>query len=164
MVPKFCGFPLWKNLRQRIAKKHLPRWNQFNNGDGQKLEIGGLFQACDAFNHRLASAKPEYYRVGHGWVLGNVDLVSTDGTYHNWNGCCTFAWSVERIHKYNLEFLLDWTANSNWYGSADASEMIRDKNLLAYLQAGNLITDEFGCKLPDLKERVANFIASRLSV
>jgi len=81
-APKLFGFPLWRRLKRRIAKKYLRRYDRewfFHLAADRHLAtagIGSLVQACAGLNERITWMSPQYIRVGHGEVLFDIDFSS----------------------------------------------------------------------------------------
>jgi len=122
-TPTLFGFPLYKNLKRRIAKKHIKRIWQSNGWVDEdyrkwmdfasKINVGSIVSACKGLNEKITSITPVYYGVGKGYVLGNIEFNSDT------NGCnarhCSVgpAKSYEECCKYR-DFILSNPKSKDW--------------------------------------------------
>lgn len=87
MIPTLFGFPLWYGkIKNRVAKKYLIhnlRIKDYINPVSQ-LKVGDFVRNCSGFNIKIAKLTPEYFRVGKGFVLYDVEIINSNG------GCCSF--------------------------------------------------------------------------
>jgi hypothetical protein len=104
------GFPLYRNMKRRVAKKHLlfkDDWDVLATMANTKP--GDLIRDCSGFNVRIAKLFPMYRTVGNGQYLVDIDIENDKG------GSCSFlhcgvepAWSRADIVKYYEAMCEHW--------------------------------------------------------
>ena len=106
---KLFGFPLYYNLKRRVAKKHLKLWwgSHFSEMKGfyiwckslSTIGIGDLINECSGLNSRITKLEPSYSRVGNGYILVDVNII-TDSTSCSAKHCgvdvqCSYEHAIE---------------------------------------------------------------------
>ena len=164
MIPTVFGFPLWRNLKRRVAKKYLRRYRMEFVLDPAywmlraKIGVGDFVNDCTSFNGRILKLRPKYWRVGNGQVLGNVEF-STENTGCSWIGCGVEPkLSREEIERRVVEHHREWTLTSGgetWYGAgSEQLQAVRERaqKEVAIIEGGGHITTEDGELLPEISQ------------
>ena len=84
-APTIFGFPLWRGLKRRVGKKHLPKDRDFRRRvlvQWRNARIGDLYSDCSGLNRRLAAVEPIYRVVNRrgGEVLIDLEFAAEDGS------------------------------------------------------------------------------------
>lgn len=92
--PKPFGYPLYKGMNLRTAKKYINSW--FGHApqilkwlkDLEQIKIGSLYRACNSWNNKLSSIDVTYTSIGkHGQILSDVMLSDEYGGCHSLFNC-----------------------------------------------------------------------------
>jgi hypothetical protein len=90
-APTIFGQPLWIGLKRRVGQRHARRvWGPWRSllAEWGKTQAGDLYCDCSGLNRRLATAEPDYRRVGRkGKVLFDLDLTATDSSTCSFRFC-----------------------------------------------------------------------------
>ena len=163
-IPTLFNFPLWDgNIKRRVAKKYLNRWcigKRFKlfSTKFATLGVGDLVNDCSGFNGEIRQVNPEYFPVRGGFILRNVNIITTN------TGCSLIHCGVEPelsredVEARHLDTIENWTlgkGGETWYGGFDNPEfqdvfaMARRKRDV--IRSGSHITDDRGRLLPEFK-------------
>lgn len=156
---KLFGHPVFINMKRRVAKKYLRKTRRnFLDPEMQKqfanLSVGDFVNDCTGYNGLIKEIEPYYRRIGNGYLMRDVDIVTS-------NSACSFIhcgievkWTREKIEANRAEFLRTWPTSRSaevWYGKKQLEAINRANELLAMLESGEHIVDEDGLVYPEYR-------------
>lgn len=149
-IPNIFGFPIWVNLKRRIAEKHLKKYTLFRLWKKQaqtqavsQLGVGDWINDCSGYNTCIVELVGVYRPVGKGSVLMDIEIKNERGGY-----CSVAHCGVEpailrpELEKNKLELYQYWISKGEDYSN--------DPKYLALI-GGAHITDVNGRLLESYK-------------
>lgn len=157
MIPIVFGHPLWYGkIKNRVAKKHLYKSLIRHSKIFANYKIGDYVNDCTAWNNKITSIKPVYRAVGKGYVLSDIDLITT-GTGCGLTSCgIEPPIAVDKLNQMMLEYYESWIINPEskkyYTNQEDCTKYFEKcKRIIETIKSGKFVTDEFGSLLPEFK-------------
>jgi hypothetical protein len=108
------GHSFYSHMKRRLAKKKLSGgWGWRKMQKFANFKVGDLIRTCNGLNEVVLEAEPNYKHTSKGFVLSDVDLVTTHGCcslYH----CCDLPISHEEAVQYREDILKRYAEHDPW--------------------------------------------------
>lgn len=157
---KICGFPIWRGMKRRVAKKYFKGYRKFmlRAFDYANIKIGDYVNDCTGYNGKIISMEPVYCHIGKtgkGSILVDVDIQTTN-TGCSLTYCGVYpALPQQEVEAKAIDFHRNWTLSQpgkNWYGGNTekyAQIIARTEKMIALFENGEHFTNEYGVVLPE---------------
>lgn len=119
-LPRVFGFPLYRGMKKRQAKKFLKKegdlLSKFKRLSRFKQREGDLINTCTGFNSKILEIYPEYFELcGHkGKLLSDIVLITNETTCSASNCGIEHAISYELACKRKEHIVEGWKDNDEW--------------------------------------------------
>jgi len=113
-TPRPFGFPAWKDIPRRIAKKHIERemFKRFVEFCGK--DKGDLVRTCTGLNARVLSVEPIYFYLRRGKILIDLEFNTSSGFCSMFNCGVSLPITYEQAIAYRDHTVQNWYGNDVW--------------------------------------------------